>query len=412
MGPPNMPLYRYTAIDGAGDITQGTLEATDEAALLLQIRRLGQIPMRAEPADKVGLMSKLLQFEVSPRRSLRREDVAEVTRELATMLAAGQDLDRALRFMVEVAPNRRIATVIDQVRAAVRDGGALATALARHPESFSRLYVGLVRAGEAGGTLAATLERLALMLERERSLRATLSSALIYPCVLVVAAIGSITLLLTQVVPQFVPLFEQSGAALPRPTQILIDLGDLASGYGLYALLGIALLTVAMRELLRHPGLGLVADRAMLHVPVVGYLLREVLAARFCRTLGTLLNNGVPLIGALAVVRETLGNLAGVEALDRATLSAKGGAGLSGPLQAAAVFPARTIHLLRLGEETAQLGPMALRAAAIHEENTRIGAQRLIALLVPAITLVMGAAVGGIIAALLLAMLSLNDLAG
>ncbi len=148
------------------------------------------------------------------------------------MLGAGQDLDRALRFMTEMAPNRRVVGVLDAVRDAVRDGSPLAAALDRQPRSFPRLLVGMVRAGEAGGTLGATLDRLASLLERERSLTSTVRSALIYPALLMVAAVGSIVLLLTQVLPQFVPLFQQNGASLPRSTQLLIDLGAAASAYG------------------------------------------------------------------------------------------------------------------------------------------------------------------------------------
>ncbi|MBC7801857.1 MAG: type II secretion system F family protein, partial [Gemmatimonadaceae bacterium] len=278
--------------------------------------------------------------------------------------------------------------------------------------SFPRLYVGLVRAGEAGGTLAPTLDRLALLLERERALASTVASAMIYPGLLLLVAIGSIVLLLTQVLPQFVPLFEQNGAALPGPTQFLIAAGDAVSSYGLAALLAIVVLVLAGRMALQRPGPRLLLDRLLLRLPVVGGLTREVIAARFTRTLGTLLTNGVPLIGALGIVQDAVGNLAGVAAIERATVSAKGGAGLSAPLDGSGVFPARTIYLLRLGEETAQLGPMALRAAEIHEEKVRLGVQRLVALLVPAITVAMGAVIAGIVASLLLAMLGLNDLAG
>ena len=293
----------------------------------------------------------------------------------------------------------------------MRDGGSLATALAEHPGSFPRIYVGLVRAGEAGGTLAPTLDRLADLLERERSLASTVTSAMIYPGLLLLVAIGSITLLLTQVLPQFVPLFEQNGAALPRPTQLLIATGDAVSAYGIYALMAIIALVLIARQALRQPRPRLLMDRFLLRLPVVGELTREIVAARFTRTLGTLLNNGVPLIAALGIVPDAIGNLAGVAAVERATLSAKGGAGLSRPLDESGVFPARTIYLLRLGEETAQLGPMALRAAEIHEEKTRLGVQRLVALLVPAITVAMGAVIAAIVASLLLAMLGLNDLA-
>lgn len=404
-----MPAFRYTAIDPAGQTVRGTMDAATEAEVIRLLQRQGSIPMRAEPAGARGL-SDLLHRDIG-RRGMSRQDVANFTRELSIMLGAGQDLDRSLRFLVDTAPNARVRGTVEGLRKTVRDGGSLATALAGHPGSFPMLYVGLVRAGEAGGTLAPTLDRLADLLERERALASTITSAMIYPGLLLLAAVGSITLLLTEVLPQFVPLFEQSGAALPRPTQLLIAAGDAVSAYGLYALLAVIALALTTVQMLKRPRPRLLRDRLLLRLPVVGGLTREVIAARFTRTLGTLLNNGVPLIAALGIVQDAIGNLAGVAAVERATVSAKGGAGLSRPLGDSGVFPARTIYLLRLGEETAQLGPMALRAAEIHEEKTRLGVQRLVALLVPAITVVMGVVIAGIVSSLLLAMLGLNDLA-
>jgi general secretion pathway protein F len=198
---------------------------------------------------------------------------------------------------------------------------------------------------------------------------------------------------------------------LPRPTQMLIALGNFVSDDGAYAVLALLLLLLLTRQALRTPGVRLEAERLVLHLPVAGGMVREVLAARFTRTLGTLLLNGVPLIAALGITRDAVGNLAGVAAVDRAVLSVKGGAGLAAPLEQAGIFPPRAIHLLRLGEETARLGPMALRAAEIHEEQVRHKMQRLVALLGPTITIVMGAAIAGIFASLMLAMLNLNDLA-
>jgi general secretion pathway protein F len=406
-----VPAYRYTALTPTGEVARGVIEAESEAAVIAQLRKLGNIPMRAEPASGGSFFASLLHMEFGRGRSLSKQEVANFTRELATMLHAGQDLDRALRFLVDTAPNARMRGVVEQIRSRVRDGSSLANALAQHPRSFPRLYVGLVRAGESGGQLADALERLAVLLERQRSLAATVTSAMIYPVLLLVAAVGAITLLLTQVLPQFVPLFEQNGAALPGPTQALITAGNIVSAYGLWMLLFLLLLILSARQALTYPAARMVAERLVLRLPVVGKLMRELLAARFARTLGTLVQNGVPLIGALGIVREVIGNLVAVRAVEQATQSAKGGAGLSRPLGEAGIFPLRMIYLLRLGEETAQLGPMALRAAEIHEEQTRIGIQRLVSLMVPAITIVMGAAVAGIVASLLLAMLSLNDLA-
>jgi general secretion pathway protein F len=406
-----MGEWRYTAIDRTGQTTAGSLQAEDEAEVMRHLRRQGAIPVQLVPPGRTSALAGLLAFEFGRSDALTRQDVTALLRELATMLGAGQDLDRALRFLVDTAANARIRRVAAALRDAVRDGSALAAAMAAQPRSFSRLTIGLVRAGEAGGTLAPTLERLASLMERERSLTATVQSAMIYPALLLTAATGAIALLLTQVLPQFVPLFEQNGAQLPASTRLLIAAGDAVAADGPAVLLGLAVLLLAARVALRRPGPRLAFDRLRLRLPLFGGLAREAMAARLCRTLGTLLQNGVALIPALVIVREVLGNEAGARGLDQAALSARGGAGLAVPLEQTRLFPARMIHLLRLGEETAQLGTMALRAAEIHEERTRIVTQRLVSLLTPAITIVMGAVIAGIVSSLLLAMLSLNDLA-
>jgi general secretion pathway protein F len=406
-----MPAFQFKAISPAGEMTSGIIEAADETGAIAQIRRRGDIPVSAGPVRAQSFLDGLLHMQFGRGDTLSRGDVANMTRELSIMLAAGQDLDRALRFLVDTARHPKVAAVLTDLRDAVRDGSPLASALARHPRSFSKLYVGLVRAGEAGGQLADTLDRLAMLLERQASLSSDIRSAMIYPGLLVLAAVGSITFLLTSVLPQFVPLFQQNGAALPTATRILIGVGDVVSSYGLYAVALIVLGVLAARQALTRPATRLAFDRLLLRLPIIGGLSREIMAARFTRTLGTLLINGVALIAALGIVRDVIGNRAGMEAVEQATRSAKGGAGLWRPLNEAGVFPLRAIYLLRLGEETAQLGPLALRAAAIHEEKTRLSIQRLVSLLVPVITVVMGAAIAGIVSALLLAMLSLNDLA-
>jgi general secretion pathway protein F len=407
-----MAAFRYTAIGPNGDLQRGVMDAASEHEVIQRLQRQGVIPMRADPAQGGSFLSDLIHADFGSGGGLRKQEVADVIREMATMLAAGQDLDRALRYMQDTAPNQRVNRVVTALREAVRDGSPLSAAMARDPRSFMRLHVGLIRAGEAGGNLAPTLSRLADLLDRQRSLAATVTSALIYPALLLVVAIGSVTLLLTEVLPQFVPMFEQAGAKLPGSTQFLIDAGHFVSSDGLYVLLAALVLLVVARTALRRSGPRLMADRLLLRLPVVGRLMREVLAARFTRVLGTLLTNGVALITALGVVKDALVNAAAIAAVDRATTVARGGGGLAQPLADAGIFPLRTIHLIRLGEENAQLGPMALRAAEIHEERTRLAMQRMVALLVPAITIIMGFAVGGIVASLMEAMLSLNNLAG
>jgi len=406
-----VPSFRWSAVDRGGDVVHGVVDAPDRQALVDRLQRQGQIVLRAEPVGGRGSLADLLHIELGVRRGLDRTSLVEVTRELAIMLAAGQDLDRALRFVVDNIANARARAILGEIRDKVRAGSSLAAALAAEPRSFSRLYVGMVRAGEAGGTLAASLERLATLLERERTLRANLRSAMIYPAVLLVAAIASLALLLEYVLPQFAPIFEQAGAQLPAATRALMAVGGTLGAIGPYLLLLLLAAVLIGRYALASPGVRLGADRLLLRLPVVGTLARETVAARLTRTLGTLLQNGMPLIAALGIAKEALGNEAAAEAVEVAAGQAKSGRGLAGPLGEAGVFPARTIHLLQLGEEAAQLAPMALKAADIHEEQARLMVQRVVALAVPIITIAMGLAVAGIIGALLSAMLSLNDLA-
>jgi general secretion pathway protein F len=406
-----MPSFRWSAINPGGDVARGVMEAPDRTTVVERLQRQGQVVLRADPADGRRGWTDLLQIELRRSRGLDKTTLGEITRELAIMLAAGQDLDRALRFVVETTRNARARVILGSVRDKVRSGSSLAAALAAEPRSFSKLFIGVVRAGEAGGTLPTTLDRLATLLERERSLSANLRSAMIYPALLITAAIGSIFLLLDYVLPQFTPIFEQAGAELPTATRVLMTLGTVVGAAAPWVLMALLACGLVARQLLARPAYRLKFDRMLLRLPVVGGLVRETLAARLTRTLGSLLQNGVPLIPALGIARDALGNLAAAAAVDAAAVGAKGGAGLARPLAAAGLFPPRTIHLLQLGEEAAQLASLALKAAEIHDEQARLMVQRLVALAVPMITIAMGLAVAGIVSALLTAMLSLNDLA-
>ncbi len=406
-----MPEFRYVAIEPGGALARGTMQAPDAASVIERLRRSGNLPVSATEARRGFHLRDLLAMEIGRGRALSRQELAEAMRELATMLGAGQDLDRSLRFLIETTKSARVRTVFGRVREAVRDGSTLAAAMAGEPKSFPRLMIGLVRAGEAGGALVAALERLAQLLERERSLISTVQSALVYPALLLLTAIGSVVLLLTKVLPQFVPLFGENGVAMPASTRLMMGAGALLTAYGPYALVLLLLGGIAAKRALARPAPRAIADGLLLRLPVLGRLAGEAMAARFTRTLGTLLVNGVPLFSALGIVRDATGNLAAVAAIDHATASVRDGGGLAAPLEAAGIFPRRTISLLRLGEETAALGPIALKAAEIHEEQVRLSVERLVALLVPAITIVMGVLVAGIVGSLLQAMLGLDALA-
>src|SRR6201988_3909617 len=256
-----MPLFRWSAVDGGGDVVSGVMEAPDRAIVVERLQRQGQIVLRADPADGRRGLGDLLQIELGGARGLDKAALAEVTRELAIMLAAGQDLDRALRFVVENIRSARARVILGGVSDKVRSGSSLAAALAAEPRSFSKLYVGVVRAGEAGGTLPTTLDRLATLLERERSLSANLRSALIYPALLIVAAIGSIILLLDYVLPQFAPIFEQAGAEVPTATRVLMTTGTVVGAATPYLLAAILIAGIVARHLLTIPAYRIRFDR-------------------------------------------------------------------------------------------------------------------------------------------------------
>jgi general secretion pathway protein F len=270
-----MPLYSYRALGPGGESRQGTIEGSNEAEVLSRLRKKGVLVLRLSPALRGD---RLLGLQIGGNATIRGGELVDITRELASMLGAGQDLDRALRMMIEGAANRRIAGVLSRIRGRVRDGTSLAAALEQEEKTFSRLYVGPVSAGEAGGALGETLERLAGLLERQRSLTATVQSALIYPAIPVVAAVGSIVLLITNVLPQFVPLFAENGVALPASTAFLLGVGDAVSAYGVPALAALLLLGLVGRTMLRRPAVRRMLDAALLRLPILGGLLRDVIA--------------------------------------------------------------------------------------------------------------------------------------
>lgn len=405
-----MPRFRYTAVDPTGKVVKGLVEAASQAVVVERVQSAGQLLLRAEPEAGSRSVGDFFKADLFGGRGLGRTEVAEFTRELSIMLGAGQDLDHALRFLVETARTERLRGIYGELREKVRGGKALATALADQP-GFSKLYVGLVRAGEQSGTLSQTLEHLAELLDRQRALAVTVQSAMIYPALLTLAAVGSVVLLLVFVLPQFTPIFQEAGAKLPTMTKLVIDAGDVVRDQGVFMLAGAVLIALAGREAMRRPAQRTAIDRMLLRLPVIGPLAKEIEAARLSRTLGTLLGNGVSLLSALTITRDVLGNRIAIRALEHAQASAKEGAGLAGALGEGHAFPERTLHLLRLGEETGRLSDMALRAAAIHDEQVRVKVQRLVSLMTPIITIVMGLMVASIISSLLLAMLSLNDLA-
>jgi general secretion pathway protein F len=339
------------------------------------------------------------------------QDILAFTQQLATLVEAGLPLERALVVLGDVAANRRLRQIVQDVTQSVRAGSTLADALARHhPRPFSRLYVNTVRAGERGGVLEIGLRRLAEHLEATRELREAVVSALIYPALLMVVGTGAVIFLMTFVLPRFAVILADLGQTLPWPTRLMLGLSDAFLTYW-WAIAGVALvLTLAWQAVARSETGRLRLDGALLGLPLAGEVLRKVEIGRAVRTLGTLLSSGVPLLGALDVAREGAGNRVVANALATVHGGVKRGEGLARPMAETGAFPTLVVHMVRVGEETGRLDDMLGRVAGTYEREVRVAVRRLVATLEPAIIVVLGAVVLAIVLAILLAILSVNEL--
>ena len=410
-----MPRFHFRAVTGAGEFVEGEIDAQNEAAVVAQLRDRGHLPLAAEPVGEGAAaggrtLQEWLRQPLFGSGRVRRAEVAIITRELATLLDAGLTVDQSLRLLVDLAGSEAMRRLISDLLQRVQGGSTLADALGQHDAVFSRAYVSMVRAGEAGGALDDVLARLAQYLDQAESLAEQVRSALVYPIVLLVMAGLSIVVLLTVVVPQFTPLFESAGAELPLLTRVVIATGDAAQRYWWLMLIGLAALVWLVRRSFQQPESRARIDRWLLRLPLIGGLLAKIDTARLARTLGTLLANGVPLLNALSIARETLGNAVLREALSETATAVKEGRGLAAPLARAGAFPPLAIHLLSVGERSGHLEAMLLKIAEIFDRETRSTVERLMTLLVPVLTITLGAVIAAIIGAVLAAILSAYQL--
>ncbi|WP_114240382.1 type II secretion system inner membrane protein GspF [Dyella sp. C9] len=402
-----MTQFRYRAVSATGELLQGQMEAASLEEVVNRLQDQGHTPLDASAADAAsggrGLAALL------KRGPLTGDQLAQFTHQLATLLGAGQPLDRALGILMDLPEGASAKALIERVRDRVRGGTPLSQALDDEHGVFPKPYISLVRAGEAGGSLEDTLRRLAEYLERSQQLRGSIINALIYPAFLMVGVLGSLLLLLAYVVPQFVPIFEDMQVPIPWITQAVLALGGaLQNGWWAIVIL-IVLGVLIVRGRLRDPATRLAWHARLLTVRVVGPLLLKVQTARIARTLGTLLKNGVPLLSALGIARQVTANRALDQALEQAAEQVKGGSGLSLALAQSQRFPRLALQMVQVGEEAGQLDTMLLKVADTFELESRRAIDRLLAALVPALTIVMTVLVAIIMAAILLPLLSLTS---
>ncbi len=408
-----MALFAFDAVRQSGDPVSAQLEAASEAEAVERVREQGLILLRIQTAAAAAITSHEKKLGTFARlfapRKVTRDQVVAFTRDLANLISAGLPLDRAFELLVGLADSGPQAALLQDLRDRVRGGQALSQALTEHPKEFDRLFVNMVRAGEASGTLGPVLERISEFQERSAELRSSVQSALLYPIVLVAVAIVAVLTMIFFVVPKFETTFRQFGKALPPATENLLAISHWFREDGWMVLIAAAALFILIRGRLRTPVGRLNWDRRKLTLPILGDLFAKIEVARLARTLGTLLGNGVSLLPALTIVKDTVDNRALANSLEGVLVRLKAGQGFARPLMETGLYPKLAVHMVAVGEETGKLDSMLLKVAEVYDVEVNTTLKRALGLLEPVLILTLAVVVGGIIFALMSALLGLTE---
>jgi len=407
-----MPVFQYKAVSPTGETRTGSLDANNEAQVIGQLTAEGLIPIDIQAGAKQAqntTNTKPAKKSLFGNKNIKQEEIFALTQQLSSMLKAGLPLDRSLSILIDIGNSPAVISLLQDLQAQVRGGKGFGDSLAETGK-FSRFYVNMVRAGEAGGSIGDALQRLLEYMQRAKELRGTVVSALIYPAILFSVAIVSIIALLMVVVPQFSQMFDDMGAQLPTITVIVMNAGGFFTEYWWAVFAGFLALLMIVQFILSNQQARMGLDKSMLRWPLVGDLVSKVEMARFSRSLGTLLHNGVPLLSALAIVKNTMGNRVMANAIGDASENLKQGESLTQSLLAKNLFPAYALHMLRVGEETGKMEELLSDVANIYDDEVKTSVKQLLALLEPILILVMAVSILVIIGAVLLPMINMADL--
>ncbi len=399
-----MPLFKYLAKNQQGQTVSGTIEANNLASLVASLREKGLviISVNEEKAGKKGGFLK--GGRVKP------DDLIIFSRQLATMVDAGIALVQGLDILCEQIENKKFKAIISSIRDDVEGGSSLSEAFSKYPRVFPTLFVSMVRAGESSGTLDLILDRLAGYLEKTGTLIRKVKSALVYPAVITIIAVGITLFLIISVVPVFKGIYEGFGAALPLPTQILLSLSDFLRHYFLLAAAGLIITLFLISWYIKTPGGKLRFDQIKLKLPVFGLLLRKVAVSRFSRTLSTLVKSGVPIISALEIVAKTSGNRVVEIAVENARNSIREGENISEPLARSGVFPPMVVRMIGVGEKTGELEKMLSKIADFYDEQVDAAVSGLTSMIEPLIVAFLGIIIGGIVVCMYLPIFQISEL--
>jgi type IV pilus assembly protein PilC len=394
-----MATWNYSARTVGGEIHRDSVElpSRDDVVSYLRKQKLIPITIREKPKE--------LSFTFGS--GVKTRDLVLFTRQFATMVNAGLPLVQALDILQQQTENKVLKKTIQEILYDVESGHTLADALREHEDIFSGLYVNMVEAGEAGGILDTILLRLATFLEKNDALARKVKGAMIYPAVVMVVAIAAIAILLLFVIPTFQTMFASFNATLPLPTRIVIAMSQALQHYGIFILLALIGIGFLFQRWVKTPGGRLRFDQALLRIPILGTLARKAAVARFTRTLSTLLSSGVSILEGLEITAKTSGNRVIHDAVMTSRASIAGGRSIAEPLKETEVFPPMVTQMIHVGEETGDLDGMLSKVADFYDEEVDVAVESLLKALEPAMIVVLGTIVGGMIVAMYLPIFSL-----
>jgi type IV pilus assembly protein PilC len=400
--------YAYKVRDKSGKLVEGQLEAENAQLVVSKLRSMGYVPIEIEQQGKQSLSQDLKIPFFSDRIKLK--DVSVFSRQFATMINSGLSMLRSLYILAEQTESKPLAAVINQVRMDVERGASLSAALAKHPKAFNRLYVAMVRAGEAGGVLDSVLQRLATTIEKQVELRRKVKSAMTYPAVVSLLVLLLVSAMLLFVIPMFQSIYGQLGGKLPVPTQILIDISNVVRNWWWVVFLVEVAAVWAFRRWIASEEGRKRWDTIKLKMPVFGGLAKKTALARFGRTLSALVRSGVPILESLDIVQETSGNWVVSDAVRDTAQQVKRGEPLSRRLEEHAVFPPMVVQMMAVGEETGALDEMLDKIADFYDQEVEATVNALTSLIEPILIVVMGVVIGGMIISLYLPMFDVINL--
>ncbi len=404
-----MPLYSYQAVKLNGEKTSGQMDVKNEAKVVALLQKDGFIPVKISRDS--NLLTRLGLKSERQKNPVTDYQIQMLTRQLATLMDAGLTLDRSLQTIRDLNDDEALKQLLERLHDTIKKGGNFSEAIAKEQPLFSNLYLNMVKAGEAGGIMSTVLDRLADYLERSEALRETVRSALIYPIILGIVAGSSVLLLLTFVVPRFEEMFSKMGQELPMATQIVFATGGFVASYWWLIAMIIFVITLFIRKKLAIPKNAYAWDKKQLTLPLWGDFQNKIQTARFTRTLATLLENGLPILTALNLVKDILSNRIFTENIEQAIDKLRHGRALSDSLLERGIVPKLAIQMIKVGEESGDMGPMLSKVADIYDKEVNLSVKRMLTFLEPVMIIGLGLIIGGIIVSILLAMLSMNDFA-